>query len=263
MVTLEKKINIKALILSLVFALTSCGLIIHYINTLKRPVEVTQKVPILVATRNIEPGGLISQADLNAIDIAEEDMPAGILNHREQIEGMYAKAPILAGEPFRNERLSTKQALSLSCNIPEGMRAVSIFVNEDSIFSNQLGVGDRVDVIGSFTKEWVEGKTMASSMIIIQNAEVLAVGSSRFESGMGQNESNGQQENLPRTVTLAVTPEDSEKLVFTTDYGDFTLALRGRGDETVTHTPGITIDDVTPERFIDLPDVNIEAEAWN
>ncbi len=253
---MDKKINIKALLLSLAIALVCCVLLFNYINSLQRPVEEKPKVVLLVASRNIEAGELITQAEINAIEVSEDSMPVGILNDRKEIEDFYAREPIIMGEPFRAERLTTKEELSLSWNVPEGMRAISVFVNEDSIFSNLLRVGDRVDLVGSFTTEVQEGKNIASSMIIVQNAEVLAIGAQRIEHKNTRTmdaKTSDDESKLPRTVTLAVTPGDAEKVVFASDFGQFSLILRGHDDDLKTYTDGVLIEDVTPDLLRLIP----------
>lgn len=251
MIELEKKINVKALILSLALALVTCLLLISYINGIKKPAPVEEKVKLLVASRNIEPGTLISNQDVNAIDISADSMPAGVLNDRKEIEGMYADQPIIAGEPFKGERLKTKEELSLSWNIPESMRALTIFINEDGIFSNLLRVGDHVDVVGSFTSDAGGNSSVSSSMIIVQNVEVLAIGSDR----MGNADTQTTTDKLPATVTLALTPADAEKIVYSKDFGQFSLILRGNGDNEKTNTLGTIQDDLVPPRILQFKNI--------
>ncbi len=244
---MEKKINKKALILSLAIALISCGMIIRYISRLEKPVKETAKTMIIVASRNIEPGEEIKGEDIHALEISEDSLPAGIINDRKAVEGFYACEPIIMGEPFRQERIAKKNEMTLSYTVPEGMRAIAVFVNENTIFSNQLRVGDSVDVIGNFKKETIDGKTIASSKIIIQNVEVLAIGSDRFQKNSVEEITLSKDgSNLPRTVTLCVTPGDAEKMAFTTAFGDYALVLRGPKDDKKVNTPGTIIEHVTP-----------------
>ena len=256
---MEKKINSKALIISLLLALICCFLLFSYIKKLQKPIEEeSPKVTVLVASRDIKAGELITQTEINTIDTSSDSIPMGIINNRERIEGLYAKEPILVGESFREERLIQREALSLAWNIPENLRAICVFVNEDAIFSNQIRIGDHVDVIGSFKRDMGGGVTIASSMIIIQNVEVLAIGSDRLEQKYEDvpMEVTDEETSLSRTVTLAVTPEDSEKIVFATDFGEFSLALRGNGNTETTHTKGILVEDVTPSILNSLSQIN-------
>lgn len=244
---MERKTNKKALIISLVFALVCCGFVYYYVSNLDKPEESKPKTKILVATRNIDAGEEIKAADIDAFDVSEDSVPMGILNDRTLIEGSYAMEPIIMGEPFRQERLSKREDMTLAFNIPEGMRAISVFVNENTIFSNQLKVGNRVDVIGNYNIETIGDKKINLSKLTIQDVEVLAIGSSRVNSKSGNAGADTVNEaNLPKTVTLCVTPQDAEKMSYITTFADFTFALRGHEDDAKVNTPGTVIDNIAP-----------------
>lgn len=244
---MEKKINKKALILSLIFALASCALIFNYIRNLDIPQEIKPQIKLLVAARNINAGEEVKAEDINSIDITEDALPLGVINDRKYIEGFYAQEPIIMGEPFRKERLAEQEELTLSFNIPDGMRALSVFVNENTIFSNQLRVGDRVDVIGNYEIVTLNDKTIDLSKITIQDVEVLAIGPNRVQKSTENAISDTVDENnLPRTITLCVTPGDAEKMAYITAFADFTLALRGHDDDKKVNTPGVIIGNITP-----------------
>ncbi len=248
---MEKKTNKKALLISLIFALIACALVYTMISKQNKPDEVRPKVKILVATRNINAGEKIQSQDINTIDVSEDSLPAGVVNDRKNIEGFYAREPIIMGEPFRKERLTEADELALSFNIPEDMRAFTVYVNEDTLFSNQLRVGDRVDVIGNFEVEAYEGKNVKTSKIFLQNIEVLAIGSNRIKKnteGAGANTTDESQ--LPKTVTLSVTPVDAEKMAFASNYASYTFALRGNKDDKNVLTPGTIIDQLVPHLLV-------------
>lgn len=257
---MEKKINKKALIVSMIFALISCGLVFSYIKTLDKPVvEEELKIKLLVASRNIMVGEQIKSGDISAIEVPEDAMPEGILNDRKSIETFYAQEPIIAGEPFRSERLTEWENLTLSFNIPKGKRAISIYVNENSVFSNQLRVGDRVDIIGNYSIETEDGKTVNLSRIVVQNIDVLAIGPSRVRKNADNAEAEStDEEELPRTITVLVTPYDAEKIAFTANFANFAIALRGNDDGNNLDTPGIILNDLVRgsslDNFMVFPD---------
>lgn len=242
---MEKKINIKALIISLILALVSCGFVFIYIKSLEKPAPEVKVIKLLVASRNMKVGEEIKSADISTVDIPEDSLPEGVINDRKSIEDMYVREPIITGEPFRPERLAQWEELTLSFSIPDGMRALSVFVNENSVFSNQLRVGDKVDVIGNYTIKTTDDKEMKLSNTIIQNVEVLAVGPDRIRHNTGEN-SESSDDRLPRAITLCVSPEDAEKLVYTSSFADFAIALRGNEDNEFIETPGIIIDNLIP-----------------
>jgi pilus assembly protein CpaB len=244
---MEKKTNKKALIISLIFALLCCGFVYYYVSNLEKPEQSKPQTKILVASRNINAGEEIKAGDINASDISEDSIPVGIVNDRKLIEGFFAKEPIIMGEPFRQERISKREDMELAFNIPDGMRAISVFVNENTILSNQLKVGNRVDVIGNYSIEAVGDKKIDLSKITIQDVQVLAIGSSRVnaKSGNAGSDSAGEA-NLPKTVTLCVTPADAEKMAYISNFANFTFVLRGQEDDNKVNTPGTIIDNIVP-----------------
>jgi len=243
---MEKKINIKALLISLILTLISCGLVLGYIKSLKRPIPETKDIKLLVASRNINAGEEVKPEDIASIDIPEDALPDGVINDRKSIEGMCAKEPVIKGEPFRPERLIRFEELALSYSIPKNMRAVSVFVNENSIFSNLLRVGDKVDIIGNYTIKTDDNKEIKVSNTIIQNAEVLAMGSNHVRLISGEIHESSDNSELPRAITLCVTPIDAEKLAYTSTFADFIIALRGNDDSKLVETSGIIIEDLLP-----------------
>ncbi|NMA66757.1 MAG: Flp pilus assembly protein CpaB [Clostridiaceae bacterium] len=242
---MERKINKKALLISLIFAIVSCALLYSYIRGLTRPEEEKPFTKMLVAARTINIGEKITFNEIKSIEIPDDFIPADILNDRSQIEGFYAKETILANEPFKKDRLVKEEELSLSYNIPDGKRAITIFVNEETILSNQLRVGDRVDVIGNFSLEQDE---LPVSKIVLQNVEILSLGSNRTpNTSCQQVETN--EDKLPNTVTLCVKPEDAEKVAYISYNASFTFALRGKGDNEFVNTDWTDITDMVPGFF--------------
>lgn len=247
---MEKKTNKKALIASLILALISCGLVFGYIKSIEKPIPEVKKIKLLVASRNLKVGEEIKAEDVSTIDMPEDFLPEGIINDRKSIEGMYAQTPIIIGEPFRQERLAKWEELTLSFNIPIDKRAISVFVNENSIFSNQLRVGDKVDVIGNYVVETDDDKTIKVSNTIIQNVEIMAVGPNRVRKNTSED-AETDETKLPRAVTLCVALADAEKMAFTSAFADFTLALRSNKDDESVETPGVIIDDLIPIKIFE------------
>jgi pilus assembly protein CpaB len=243
---MEKKINIKALIISLLLALISCGFVYGYIKSLEKPTPEIKMIKLLVASRNMKVGEEIKSEDISSIDIPEDSLPEGVINDRKSIEGMYVQEPIIKGEPIRPERLAEWEELTLSFSIPKYMRALSVFVNENSVFSNQLRVGDKVDVIGNYIIKTNDDKEIKLSNTIIQNVEVLAVGPDRVRHNTGENSESSDDCNLPRAITLCVSPEEAEKLAYTSAFADFAISLRGNEDNEFVDTPSIIIEDLIP-----------------
>jgi pilus assembly protein CpaB len=115
----------------------------------------------------------------------------------------------------------------MSLKVPEGMRAFSIHVNEVVGVGGFIVPDARVDVVLT-TASPLGGQV---SKIVLEDIRVLAAG-----------QTSEQKENKPitvNTVTLAVTPEDAEKLALASNDGKIQLVLRNFMDNTVVSTPGI------------------------
>ena len=117
-------------------------------------------------------------------------------------------------EPILESKLAPREAgAGMAVAIPDGMRAVSIQVNDVIGVAGFIQPGSRIDLI--LTGIPKEGMEMASK-IVIENLQVLATGQNV------QQDANGKPQTVP-VVTLLVTPEQAEKI---------TLAIAGRDHPT-------------------------------
>lgn len=246
------KINRKALVISLLITIVSGVLLFRFMNAQNVPAVDRPKTSIPVSLRDIQTGDVLSEADIRMQEISSDSVPDGILTDKTEIVGKYANGRILVGEPFRPERLVTPEALSLAYNLPEGYRAVSIFVNESNLLSMQIRTGDYVDVISSWSLKTKDEEEISLTHTVLQNLQVLSLGPNRVlsEKSGGPLQESFAVENAPKTITLAVTPEDAEVLVYNAQFAAFTLALRGKEDHAMMETDGAIITDLVPERLL-------------
>src|SRR5579862_5718277 len=102
---------------------------------------------VIVASRNLELGTLIRDADLKMADYGGT-LPHGALLRKEDVVGRGVLSPIYDGEPILESRLAPKGAgAGLAAIIPAGMRAVAVRVNEVVGVSGFVVPGMRVDVL--------------------------------------------------------------------------------------------------------------------
>jgi pilus assembly protein CpaB len=115
--------------------------------------------------------------------------------------------------------------------IPEGMRAVSVRVNEVVGVAGYVLPGNRVDVVA--TASPTEQRADTTSKVVLSNVQVLTAGT-RME--QGQDQSKPVQVTV---VTLLVYPEQAERLALASTEGKIQLALRNPLDQGAPTTPGI------------------------
>ncbi len=238
------------LILSLALGTAAVLMVRNYVTGEKRSMQRgLEPVRVVVARQNIPSNepltvGMVASRPVprkfvhaNAIYPEEVDL----LMNRELLYPVRAGDPILwmdfkGGERYRG----------FSSMIKEGERALSLQMKNTSILAGLLQPGDHIDIIGTFKPEAIgsrkEGDT---TLTLLQNVVVLAVGKlTSTRSGAGRVGSTSG------VVTVLVTPEEAELLIFAQRSGDLQNILRNPGDiETFDNLPRITFADILQPRI--------------
>ncbi len=192
-----------------------------------------QPVKVIAASKLIPSKSRIDAGMVEWMEIPKRYITAAHITDFKQAKGKLAIVPFIKGEPVLANKLM-EEGEQLNTAIPDGMRAVSVSVNEETGVGFMIKAGDNVDVL--VTMEIQEnGKSKMITAAIIQAARVAAVG----------NEFNGSQKNEKyASVTLALTPEDAELLSFAREKGRVSLALRPVGDTVKGKTKMISFNDL-------------------
>jgi pilus assembly protein CpaB len=158
--------------------------------------------------------------------------PEGSFGKAEDIIGRGLIVPVVKNEPILSAKLASKEAGSgLPPVIPEGMRAVSVRVNEVVGVAGYVLPGSRVDVIATQSPSNAPGDM--TSKVVLANVQVVTAGV-RMEAD--QEKGKPMQVTV---VTLLVSPEQSERLALASTEGKIQLALRNPLDQNAPATPGI------------------------
>lgn len=221
------------------------------------------KVEVLVAARNLGIGAEIKADSVRWQEWPKDSVfPGAVIREKDQpadkaLTGRLAR-DVQQGEPvLKNALLGTARGNFVAASIEPGMRAVAIEVSASSMVGGFLGPGDYVDVILTY-KETVKSEdanpavqTMLelnldkmATETILQNIKVLAV-------DQIAKRPEDDKVKVGKTVTLAVTVEDSEKLALAQEMGTITLTLRSTGDNRIVPKDWQTISDA---RLISIND---------
>lgn len=239
-------VNKKVIFIAMILAFFTTFMVYVYIkNATTRP-DTVQYINVYVAAKTMPAKYKITDSDLKVEKVSKQYLNERAVLNKADIVGKRLKDSIIEGEQVLSDRLVDESQGTLSYNIPEGKRAVSINVNEQVNVSNLVRPGDSVDVVASFEKEENEaaaGKVVIPRMtkVILQNVKVLAV-------SQDQKITDDKIKDAPKTITLAVDTGDVEKLVYASEYAVIRLALRPADDENTPGTSGITREDVTPAK---------------
>ena len=187
---------------------------------------------VVVAAADLHLGSELKKEDLTVVNFPAGQAPEGTFAQPSEIVGRGLIAPLVKNEPVLPSKLASKEAGSgLPPVIPEGMRAVSVRVNEVIGVAGYVLPGTRVDVITTATPTMSQVDT--TSKLILSNVQVLTAGTR-----MEQDQEKGKPVQVT-VVTLLVNPEQSERLALASTEGKIQLALRNPMDQTAPETPGV------------------------
>ena len=188
--------------------------------------------PVVVAAADLELGTALKKEDLKVVQFPQGAAPEGAFTQTNDLLGRGLIVPIVKNEPILGAKLASKEAgAGLPPVIPEGMRAVSVRVNEVVGVAGYVLPGNRVDVVA--TASPTDSRSDTTSKVVLSNVQVLTAGTRMEQS---------DAENKPMqvtVVTLLVNPEQAERLALASTEGKIQLALRNPLDTSAPETPGI------------------------
>jgi pilus assembly protein CpaB len=231
----------KKLWLMLLFAIVSgaaaAWLSIGYLRTQVRPVLAAEAprhgTSVAVAARDLPIGTLVRGEDVRLMSWPSGDVPAGYATSTAEVVGRGVIVPVVANEPLLRSKLASKDGGGgLPITIPEGMRAVSVRVDEVIAVAGFVVPGTRVDVVTVLAPPGSANNM--TSRVVLQNVTVLAAGQTV------QRDAEGKPMTVT-VITLLVTPEEAEVLTLSATQGRIQLALRNTLDVDTVQTHGIQV----------------------
>jgi pilus assembly protein CpaB len=196
-----------------------------------QPVSVATQ-PVVIAAADLQLGAELRSEDLKVIGFPQGQAPAGAFANPSEIVGRGLIVPVVANEPILPAKLASKEAgAGLPPVIPEGMRAVSVRVNEVIGVAGYVLPGTRVDVVA--TQSPTASHQDMTSKVVLSNVQVLTAGTR-----MEQDQEKGKPMAVT-VVTLLVKPEQAERVALASTEGKIQLALRNPLDQGAPETPGV------------------------
>ncbi|HZZ44844.1 MAG TPA: Flp pilus assembly protein CpaB [Tepidisphaeraceae bacterium] len=238
-----------AIVLGLVAAITARNLVNHR----PAPVAVSTGSQIVFVKQPILPGQEIKADDLTTASLAWKEIPEGTFKNPSDVIGRVATSPLVKGEPVLEALLAPAGTASgLQALVPEGMRAITIEVNEFSGVAGLIEPGCSVDVVA--TLEDPKSKEHLARTIV-QNVKVMAVGQRTFApaakdskdlkdikdpAALAAAAAAAGPDPLSKSVTLLTTPTEAETLELASMIGRPRLILRGQRDVAAAVSNGVS-----------------------
>ena len=202
-----------------------------YVSEEPAPLEAaTPSRSIVVAARDLPAGSVVRREDVETVTWPGSAVPEGFATQAGEVVGRGLIVEVRANEPLLAWKMAAKEAGGgLSITIPEGMRAVSVEVDEVIGVAGFVLPGTRVDVLATVMPGTDRRQT--TTRTILQNVRALAA-DQRY-----QQEIQGEPQYVT-VVTLLVTPTQAEALTLAATEGRIQLALRNTLDAEEIDTRG-------------------------
>jgi pilus assembly protein CpaB len=224
------------LLLAIVLGALSAAMVYRYMRTQRELIEEARRaaggatVDVVVANAAIAVGSRIDPSQVRVAQWPLDLEPEGAIRSPEAVRDSIARSTIERNQPVLETSVIRQGAGLLPLLISDGMRGMSVKVDNVTGVSGFITPHSRVDVIAAGTLEGADREER--SKMILQNIRVLATGKTI--------EQRDEKPVEVPTVTLLVTPEDAEKLTLATHSDPVRLALRSYRDEELVRTPGIS-----------------------
>jgi pilus assembly protein CpaB len=184
-------------------------------DRLQPPNDMSQ---IVVAAQSVSLGSRLTEADLRMAPWPRAVPLEGSFQKISDVVGRGVVISMIPNEPVLDSKLAAKgSGAGLTAAIPDGMRAVSVKVNDVIGVAGFVLPGTRVDVLVSGSPN--KNGEIEMSKVILENVQVLAAGQNVT------SDANGKPQSV-QVVTLLVGPDESQKLALASVDGRIQLALR-------------------------------------
>ncbi len=190
---------------------------------------------IVVAARPLRFGDELAAAAMREVPWPQDALPSGAFakitdltkSRRVVVLPMEANEAVLA-----SKITGPGQRATLSAVIGEGMKAVTVRVNDVEGVAGFVLPGDHVDVV--LTRQ--TDKDNASNDVIVQDVRVLAVDQ--------QADARSEKAAVAKAVTLEVDETDAQKLSLAAAVGTMSLLLRKAGEAGERQPLRVTLNDL-------------------
>lgn len=219
--------SVVSLIVGVLLAVVAVALLYNYVSGLQTPVAAPAPatVQIVVAAEDLSFGDTLDAESVALVDWPANSLPEGAFQSLDELfsggenggERIVLNG-IVAGEPILRSRISGfGERPILSRQVSEGMRAISIRIDDVIGVAGFVLPGDRVDIL--LTRNSDTNTSGMVTDVVLQNITVL---------GIDQTADQRTDEPIvARTATVEVTPEQAQKLALAQRAGTLSLALRG------------------------------------
>lgn len=206
------------------------SLIICFVVTPLFQKTMSEKKEIVRVVKPIRSGEEITADMVKTVEVGSYNLPEDVVKQLDTVIGAFASADLAPGDYILASKIAEEPAAENTYlyHLTGEKQAISVTVKAFANgLSGKLKSGDIVSVIAPDYKK--QGMTVIPAEL--QYVEVIAVtANSGYDANTGEELEEGADRELPGTVTLLVTPEQSKVLAELEADGKLHLSLVYRGD---------------------------------
>jgi len=195
--------------------------------------SIETMVEIVVPSRSLVRGETVRIEDLQKMEVPEQYVDAGTVNEAnlETAIGQRIDFDVQEGRALLWAHLEGGLTPTFSGKVPEGLRAMTVRVDEINSISGFLQPNDRVDLLMSL------GSGDDQRIVpLIEQLNVIATGTQTVT-----DKSFGTGQRVFSTITVQVTPHQAQKITLAQSVGKLTAMLRNPDDESPLGPNGMTV----------------------
>lgn len=186
------------------------------------------KAKIVYVIKDVPEGTTIGMEALEERELEVSKIPVDSIPSASLAAGRSTKYGVVSGQILSQHDLAPQGAtLGFESRLREGMRAVTFAVDNNSGVAGLLQPESHVDVLAM-----VGAGTDTKAAAILSDVEIIAVGQTY------QRQPGSGTTSPASSITVAVSPEDTQKLIKGIAASKLYLALRNEKD----HSPIATVD---------------------
>lgn len=213
-------------ILCIVLSLVICFAVTPLFNK-----SISKKTEIVRVVKPIKIGDEITKDMVKRVEVGAYNLPEDVVRTMEEVTGKYASAAMVPGDYIIHSKIADEPAAENAYlySLTGEKQAVSLSIRAFANgLSGKLISGDIVSVIAPDYRK--QGATVIPPEL--QYVEVIAVtANSGYDANTAEKGDKEEEKELPGTVTLLATPEQSKILAELEADGKPHLALVYRGSK--------------------------------
>lgn len=244
--------RLSPLIGALMLGLLAAGLGWYYLRASEREIAASlekdadsQRRDVVVARQPIPNGSAVLPTMVAKRSVPNEYVHDDALTPAtfQQFAGRPLNVPVAAGKPLLASFFAAPRKV-FADEIEQGVRAITIPVDEISSISGMLRAGDRIDFMYVVDRSATNNANEPPVVVpLLQDVEVRATGqitSEQFASLRKRPDVSAETDPYVQqrysTVTVAIQPQDAQKLILAQRMGKIVAALRNPDDRATQRT---------------------------